>query len=86
MIAMKPSLEFGAVPKLVLSELLRRWVALHTGMELSLARTEEVEALAREPLPRGAASKAVTVCQRYDVVRVKKHLRLRLRTYASATS
>ena len=76
---MRPPFTFSAVPKLVLAELLHRWVRLHAAVELSTDRTDEVVALATEPLPRGVASRAITVCKRYNVVRIKKELRLRLR-------
>lgn len=78
-LAMREPLKFDAVPKLVLAELLHRWVKQHATVELSTERTEELVALAREPLPRGRAHKTIAVSKQYAVVRWHKDLRLTLR-------
>lgn len=69
----------ATVPKLVLGELVRKWVVRCCDVELAADRVQALVDLARTPLPHGRASRSVTISKIWDVVRVRHELQLRPR-------
>lgn len=66
------------MPKLVLGELVRRWVHLVSDVELTAERMQALVEVARTKLLH-KPTRAVTICKDFDVVRVKHELQLRRR-------
>lgn len=66
------------MPKLVLGELIHRWVQRSSGVELTAERMQALIELARSKLLH-KPTRAVTICKEFDVVRVKHELQLRHR-------
>lgn len=74
-----PHTDFAtSVPKLVLGELVRRWVQRACDVELAAERIQALVEIARSRLLH-RPTRAVTVCKEFDVVRVKHELQLRRR-------
>lgn len=67
------------IPKLVLSELVRRWVQRGTGMELGTDPLQRITDSLYTPLEHGKAKRTVTLSKEWEVSRYRSELRLEQR-------